>query len=185
MLDAGREAQIQDRTAPVTLASPAGALPTQTEIQEAALMQTEAHGGPPELIAIDHDDYHAAYVGHLTDGRQFFLTTPFVPLGDEFVTLYLFDRTGQLLEAKIDNFGPRQTLNHEARQRLRDQRLHELGPVTFDRIDVAPFAVERFGIQFGLVAHEPEDGEDHWTVSLEPGDYMAFSAPWDSGDYDT
>ena len=31
----------------------------------------------PELIAIDHDDYHAEHVGRLPDGRQFFLTTPF------------------------------------------------------------------------------------------------------------
>ena len=51
----------------------------------------------PQLIAIDHDDYHAEHVGRLSDGRQFFLTTPFEPAGPhgpggEFVALYLFDR---------------------------------------------------------------------------------------------
>lgn len=141
--------------------------------------------GPPPLIAIDHDDYHAQYVGHLADGRQFFLTTPFVPVGDEFAALYLFARTGQLLEARLDTFGSRRTLDHRARQRWCDERLEELAPVTFGRIEVAPFTVERFGLTFGLVAHAPEDADDHWTVSVEPGDYMAFSAPWDSGDYDT
>jgi hypothetical protein len=65
---------------------------------------------PPDLVAIDHDDYHAEHVGRTADGRQFFLTTPFEPAiggsdGNEFVALYLFDAAGKLLEAKIDEFG--------------------------------------------------------------------------------
>ena len=32
--------------------------------------------GRPELIAINHDDYHAEHVGRTADGRQFFLTRP-------------------------------------------------------------------------------------------------------------
>ena len=35
---------------------------------------------PPTLIAINHDDYHAEHVGRMSDGRQFFLTMPFVML---------------------------------------------------------------------------------------------------------
>ncbi len=31
--------------------------------------------GPPELIAIEHDDYAAKYVGRTGDGGQFILTT--------------------------------------------------------------------------------------------------------------
>jgi hypothetical protein len=70
---------------------------------------------PPELIAINHDDYHAEHVGHTQDGRQFFLTNPFEPAlgaepGGEYVALFLFDRRGDLLEAKIDDFGPRATV---------------------------------------------------------------------------
>jgi len=62
---------------------------------------------PPKLIAIDHDDYHAEFVGKTADGKQFFLTTPFVPAsptnpGNEFVALYLFDKRGNLIEALID-----------------------------------------------------------------------------------
>src|SRR5262245_15602997 len=60
----------------------------------------------PELIAIDHDDYAAEYVGRTEDGRQFILTTPFEPAvkgpGAEFLALYLFDDAGKLLEAKIE-----------------------------------------------------------------------------------
>lgn len=55
----------------------------------------------PTLIAIDHDDYHAQYVGRISDGRQFFLTNPFEPAtesysGNEFVAVFLFDDAGRL-----------------------------------------------------------------------------------------
>jgi hypothetical protein len=50
----------------------------------------------PDMIASDHDDYHASHVGRRADESQFFLTTPFVPaisskMGREFIALYLFD----------------------------------------------------------------------------------------------
>ena len=35
--------------------------------------------GIPDTFPIIHDDYHARHIGTLADGRQFFLTTPFVP----------------------------------------------------------------------------------------------------------
>lgn len=146
--------------------------------------------GPPDIVAINHDDYHAEHVGRTADGRQFFLTTPFEPAiggseGNEFVALFLFDAAGKLLEARIDEFGPRATLDHAARRLLYEQRLRELGDVSFERIEVAPFAVERFSTTFGLVLREPEDEEDVWAVEVQPGNYMAFFEPWDSGDYDT
>jgi hypothetical protein len=147
---------------------------------------------PPSLIAINHDDYHAKHVGRTADGRQFFLTTPFGPAsasgannGNEFVALYLFDEAGKLLDAIVNEFGPRPTLNEEGRRRVHERRLQELGAVTFERIEVVPFAVERFGTTFGLVPREPEDEEDCWAVEVQPGNYMAFLEPWDSGDYDT
>ena len=147
--------------------------------------------GPPTLIAIDHDDYHAEHVGRTADGRQFFLTTPFEPAGpdddsgQEFIALYLFDAHGALLEAKIDAFGPRSKLDDAAWRAAREARLRELGDVTFTRIEIAPFTVERFGTTFGLIPSPPEDDDEGWYVTLEPGDYMAFTEPWDSGDYDT
>ncbi|MET4727283.1 hypothetical protein ABIE09_001077 [Lysobacter enzymogenes] len=144
----------------------------------------------PALIAIDHDDYHAEHIGRLADGRQFFLTTPFVGAmqgrdGNEFVALYLFDAAGALLEARIDEFGPRAQLDLEARNRVYEQRLAELGEVEFDRIEIAPFSVSRFGVEFGLIPNWPQDEGEQLSISLEPGDYMAFFEPWDSGDYDT
>jgi hypothetical protein len=87
---------------------------------------------PPTLIAINHDDYHAKHVGRTAGGWQFFLTTPFVPAkaevaGAEFVALYLFHAAGQLMEAVIDNFGPRATLDNDARRQVYERRLRELG----------------------------------------------------------
>jgi hypothetical protein len=146
--------------------------------------------GPPDLIAIDHDDYHAEHVGRTTDGRQFFLTTPFEPAtagnaGNEFIALFLFDDAGILLEAKIDQFGPRATLDQKKRREVYEQRLRDLGEVTFERIEVAPFSVKRFGTIFGLIPRPPEGEDDSWWVELHPGNYMAFHEPWDSGVYDT
>ncbi len=144
----------------------------------------------PEIIAINHDDYHAEHVGRTSDGRQFFLTTPFEPAigdksGSEYVALFLFDRDGNLVDAKIDDFGPRDNLDDVKRRKCFDQRLQELGDVTYDRIEIKPFEIERFGTTFGLVTREPEDEDDVWAVEMQPGNYMAFFEPWDSGDYDT
>jgi hypothetical protein len=66
-----------------------------------------------------------------------------------------------------------------------DQRLSELGPIVYCRIEVQPFAIERFGTTFGLVPRSPEDKDDSWWVEMQPGNYMDFHEPWDSGEYDT
>lgn len=149
-----------------------------------------AHG-VPSLIAINHDDYHANHVGHTSDGRQFFLTTPFrgadyddPDSGCEYVALFLFDADGALIEAKIDDLGPRASMDMDLRRERYDEHLATLGDVTPDRIEIAPFSVERFGTIFGLIPRAPEDVDDGWAVILHPGDYMAFFEPWD-GTYDT
>lgn len=143
----------------------------------------------PELIAIEHDDYAAKYVGRTEDGRQFILTTPFEPAiegpGSEFLALYLFDDAGKLLDAKIENLGPRTTMDEDRRVQLRDQWLSELGEVSYERVEVVPFSVKKFGTEFGLIVREPEDEEDILAVEMQPGNYMAFFEPWDSGEYDT
>jgi hypothetical protein len=143
----------------------------------------------PEKIAIDRDDYHAEHVGTLSDGRQFFVTTPFVPAGHgpgrEFIAVYLFDADGKLLEARIDDLGTRATLDDAAAKKQLQARLAELGEVNHQRIEVRPFQLERFGVTFGLIPQPPEEEDEEWCVILEPGNYMAFYEPFDSGEYDT
>ncbi len=146
--------------------------------------------GPPKTVAVNHDDYHAEYVGRTKDGMQFFLTTPFVSgMGDdpgrEFIALYLFDRSGQLQSATIDDFGPRATMDLAARTARRDELLSSLGEVSYQRIKVAPFRVERFGVEFGFIPQPPEEPGEDWSVIVMPGDVMCFWPPWTSGDYDT
>jgi hypothetical protein len=148
----------------------------------------------PDKIRINHDDYHAEFVGHTSDGRQFFLTNPFVPaLGDnpgrEFLALYIFDPDGNLLEAKIDDLGMREDkisppgnkLNLDFTSALIQNCLGELGKVSFCDIIIAPFRVEKFGIEFGLIEDVPEETDEFW-FTVEPGNYMAFYPPYD-GEY--
>jgi hypothetical protein len=146
--------------------------------------------GGPRAVALSRDDYAAEYVGWTKDGRQFFLTTPFVPAweddpGREFLALYVFDRAGALLSASIDDFGPRAKLNEDARVARRDEMLASLGDFKYRKIKVVPFKVARFGVEFGFIPHAPEDEDEDWCVTVEPGDYMCFWPPWTSGDYDT
>jgi hypothetical protein len=127
--------------------------------------------------------------GRATAGK-FFLTTPFEPArggreGNEFVALFLFDSAGRFLEAKIDEFGPRAAMDRDHRRNRYEARLRKLGEVTFTRIEVAPFAVEQFGTTFGLIARSGAAESDPWWVELHPGNYMAFTEPWYSGEYDT
>ena len=98
--------------------------------------------GPPKVVALDNDEYDAKYVGRTEDGRQFFLTTPFIPAigkepGREFIALYVFDRAGELRSVLIDDLGPRATMDEAARVTRRDDLLASLGGAKYRRIKVA------------------------------------------------
>jgi hypothetical protein len=143
--------------------------------------------GAPEVVLIVNDDWEAKFVGRTADGRQFFLTEGHLPKTQgEFLALYTFDLKGKLLEAQIDDFKRSEALNLQDRRQLREQRLLELGEVTFREIGVRPFFVERDGLPFGLIPRPPRDkDDDDWLAQVEPGNYMAFAPPWDCGNYDT
>jgi len=148
--------------------------------------------GPPKTVALNHDDYSAEYVGRTKDGRQFFLTTPFVPAkkvgtasGREFIALYVFDKAGNLQSATIDDLGPRALMDEVARLARRDALLASLVKVKYQRIKVAPFRIEMFRVEFGFIPQPPEEPREDWSVIVEPGNYMCFCPPWTSGDYDT
>ena len=139
----------------------------------------------PKTVVLNHDDYHAEYVGKTADGRQFFLTIPFVPGRREFLALYVFNKAGALISATVDDLGPRSRLDHDARCARRDELLASLGKIKYGRIKVAPFKIEIFGVGFGLIPQPPEEPGEDWSVIVEPGNYMCFWPPWTSGDYDT
>lgn len=143
----------------------------------------------PECIAIDPDDYHASDVGWTKDNRQFIITTPFVPAlggdGCEYLARYLFDSEGALIDAKIQSLGPRASLDVEDSKKLLSGLRQEMEPVERRRVLIRPFSVEFDGVAFGLVERSPEEEGDVWAVEMQPGNYMAFFEPWDSGEYDT
>ena len=141
--------------------------------------------GKPELVAIDHDDYHAQHIGITKEGLQFFLTTPFEPGGCEYIALFKFDRQGNIVDSDIEALGPRDSFPKEEARKKYDSKLESLGDVIFQRIEVKPFSVKFNDTDIGLIAREPEDEDDIWAVELLPGNYMAFFEPWDSGEYDT
>lgn len=97
----------------------------------------------------------------------------------------MFDAEGNLLDAQIDNLGPIDLINDDEYWPLYEQRLLDLGDVSFERIEVAPFSIERFGTTFGLVLRVTEDDDEVWAVEVLPGNYMAFFEPWDDGEYYT
>ena len=150
---------------------------------------------PPRFVRINHDDYHAKYVGKTAGGDQFFLTFPFAPsldgeTGGNWIALYVFDEFGLLKDARIHDEKAEGLKTKTAVDEFVQAELARLGKVTFGDIKVAPFVVEKFGRPFGLVFDpgDPDMDEDpdepYVTVIVEPGNYMAFNPPWE-GDYDT
>ena len=99
--------------------------------------------------------------------------------------MQVFDKGGNLQSATIDDLGPRAGMDIAARLARRDALLASLGEVKYQRIKVAPFRIEMFGVEFGFIARPPEEPDEDWCVTVEPGDYMCFWPPWTSGDYDT
>ena len=160
---------------------------------EGPLDQVPAYtqGLPPRFVRINHDDYHARYVGKTAHGDQFFLTFPFVPRigqesGGNYIALYLFDEFDILKDANIYSEREQGLSTQAAVTAFVDDLLLSLGRHAFGDIKVAPFGVDRFGQRFGLIFDPGDvDDEDPYTcVTVEPGNYMAFNPPWD-GDYDT
>lgn len=136
--------------------------------------------GPPEWILIEHDDYHARYVGRTEDGKQLFLAPIFTK--NDFIALFLFNDAGDLVDSRVEDLGPRETLDLELARTRRDECLARLGEIEYQAIRVKPFAVEHHGEMMGLI---PSKYDDYWTVEVLPGNVMAFHEPWDSGEYDT
>ncbi len=141
--------------------------------------------GKPELVAIDHDDYHAQHIGVTQEGLQFFLTNPFEPGGCEYIALFKFDAQGNFVDSDIEALGVRGSFSEEKAKEIYESKLEKLGKVNYQRIEVKPFSVKFNDTDIGLILREPEEEDDIWAVELLPGNYMAFFEPWNSGEYDT
>lgn len=142
----------------------------------------------PDRITIVPDDYHVPYAGTAEDGRRFFLSEElFVPGGKAFVGLFLWHPDGTVDEVVVDEVGraeglPPAQAGPAGAQHLVDSRLAGLGAYVLEPIVVEPFLREIDGVAFGWRVSR-FDGVV--SVNIEPGDFIAYYAPWDGLEYDT
>lgn len=149
------------------------------------------HSKAPKRIQLVPDNYHTKHVGQTADMRQFFITTPFTsshPITQksaEYLAVFIWDRHGIFLEARIDDLGPREELREEKVRALLQQRIEALGKVFWMPIAIAPFQVERFGLTFGFLYHREETKAGVYErLEMHPGNFLSFYPPW-NGEYDT
>lgn len=102
--------------------------------------------------------------------------------GNEFAAAFFWNADGSYASMQVREFGPRDAMDHAARDAIMQKLVSDLGAYAREEIVIAPFSDEAFGTTFGFV---PQAYDDTVSVNLMPGDSMAFFEPWDSGAYDT
>jgi len=145
----------------------------------------------PDRFTIIPDDYHVPYAGTAEDGRRFFLSEELFVPGDQgpaYVGLFLWNADGTFDEVRVDEVSragglPPGQAGPAGIEDLVDARLAELGDYVLGPIEVEPFSKEVDGVTFGWVVTQGESG--NYNVNIEPGDFIAYFAPWDGLIYDT
>jgi hypothetical protein len=143
----------------------------------------------PERIRIVPDDYHVPNAGTAADGRRFFVTDEVFDYtsGRQFVAVFLWAPTGEFEELRVDAIDRVEGIPPAQAVPSRDggavgAQLSELAPYVLEPIEVAPFEKYWDGVRFGFIEVEI-DGEPQ--VHIEPGNFIAYYAPWDGEEYDT
>ena len=142
----------------------------------------------PERFRIVPDDYHVPYAGTADDGRKFFLSDELFSYDSAFVGLFLWKADGTFDKVLVDPaprpddlpIGQAGSVGAEG---LVEARLAELGDYVLEPIEVEPFTREIDGVTFGWKVGRYDDGS--YSINIEPGDFIAYYAPWDGLEYDT
>jgi len=150
--------------------------------------------GRPTRFRIVPDDYHVPYAGVAEDGRLFFLSDELFSRDEDgassYIGLFLWKPDGTFDELKVDRVGRPEGLppgqagpagSGDAKALLR-ARLDELGVYDRRPISVAPFTRVVAGVTFGW---ELQEFEGTLSLTIAPGDFIAYYEPWDGLDYDT
>jgi hypothetical protein len=136
----------------------------------------------PTRFTIVPDDYHVPYAGTAEDGRRFFLSQLFTAETD-FVGLFLWKPDGTFDEVKVTRLSAPDEVDAAV-----ESRLAELGDYALEAIEVEPFIETVDGVKFGWRVKRYEDQESpdgYYVINIEPGDFIAYYAPWDGLEYDT
>ncbi len=145
-------------------------------------------GETPTRFTIRPDDYHVPHAGTAEDGRKFFLSDELFDADTGWVGLFLWTADGTFDEVKVSAVGraaglpPGQAGPAGAGGAVQN-RLAELGKYVLEPITVEPFTQEVEGTDFGWKVDRYDDGT--YYVSIEPGDFICYYAPWDGEEYDT
>ena len=148
----------------------------------------------PERFRIVPDDYHVPYAGTAEDGRKFFLSQELVDAGSKrrapssYVGLFLWNADGTFDRVEVDSVPrpagvPAGQAVPAGADDLVAARLAELGDYELEPIEVEPFLTRVEGVRFGWHVGRYDDGQ--YYINIEPGDFIAYYAPWDGLEYDT
>lgn len=143
--------------------------------------------GRPTRITIRPDDYHVPYAGTAEDGRRFFLSQELFAGDTAYVGLFLWTADGEPDSVRATAVpkpegAPIGQAVPAGADALVEEALAQLGDYTLEPITVAPFVERIDGVPFGFRASELGGS---WSVNVEPGDFIAYYAPWDGYEYDT
>lgn len=143
--------------------------------------------GVPNRIRLVPDDYHTEHVGTAGDGRRFYVSEELFESGVGFVATFLWSADGDFDEVRVTSaarragFPPGQAVPVEGDALA--EHLAALGDYRLEPIEIAPFAHEVDGVEFGFVPGAYDDGTPY--VELNPGSVIAMYEPWDGEEYDT
>jgi hypothetical protein len=168
--------------ATVVMASGCAMLPEDSPVERAVVEQR------PERFTIVPDDYHVPYAGTAGDGRKFFLSEELFADDSAYVGVFLWHADGTFDEVRVDAVAqprglPPGQAGPAGAERLIAARLAELGDYVLEPIEVEPFTQDVDGTTFGWNVDRYEDGT--YFINIEPGDFIAYYAPWDGLGYDT
>jgi hypothetical protein len=146
------------------------------------------------MFTIVPDDYHVPYAGTAEDGRRFFLSEELFGPGSapghdsSYVGLFLWKPDGTFDEVRVDEVPrpdgvPLAQAAPAGADDLVEARLAELGDYVLEPIEVEPFTQDVHGLTFGWHVGRYDDGT--YVINIEPGDFIAYYAPWDGLEYDT
>ena len=173
-------------TIALTLVLSGCALPIGFSVDDDASVEPKAEElVVPDRFTIIPDEWQAANVGRLGDGRHYFLTADFTT-SKLYISVYYWKVDGSFDEADITPLGDADEFDGAQLDRAIDQRRAKLDRPTIEAVTVEPFGVEHDGVQFGFVASGPAaDGYEVASVSHLPNDDMVYYWPWDGEGYDT